>query len=123
MKMISALFLSIICLAACSNQASHLPSPIALPGAIVGTVYENATYGARRNKVKKYVTEHYQALSDEVKTGQGAHLQQAMNIAGISAEKRPQVRQELAGSNPAYFPAAATDASIEAVVVVLMVYS
>ncbi|CAA6803558.1 MAG: Unknown protein [uncultured Thiotrichaceae bacterium] len=62
MRMIPAVlfvsFLSVCGLSACSNVASHLPSPISLPGAIVGSVFENAAYGARRKKVKTYVSTH-----------------------------------------------------------------
>lgn len=127
MKMRSTTFvltlLSVCGLSACSNEASHLPSPISLPGAIVGTVFENATYGARRKKVKQYVSANYQALGNEARTGQGVHLEKVMAIAGIPPAKRPAARNELMNTNQGYFPSPATDSSIEAVVVVLMVHS
>ncbi len=116
-------FLSVYGLSACSNEASHLPSPISLPGAIVGSVFENATYGARRKKVKAYVSAHYQVLGNEARVGQGAHLDEVMGITGIPAEKRPQARKELMDTTQRYFSLPATDDSIEKVVVVLMVHS
>lgn len=123
MKMLFPIFLSTCALYACSNEASHLPSPISLPGAAIGSVFENATYGARRDKVKAYVSANYQVLRSEVEMGQGVHLNQVMDITGISGEKRAKVVQELRGDNPVYFPEVATDGVVEAVVVALMVHS
>lgn len=127
MRMTSAVFvftfLSVCGLSACSNEASHLPSPLGLPGAIAGSVFENATYGARRTKVKNYVAAHYQILGSEARSGQGVHLEEAMGVAGISAQRRPQVRKELMDATQGYFSLPATDNSVEKVVVVLMVHS
>jgi hypothetical protein len=112
-------------LSACSNNASHLPSPFELPGALIGTVVENATYGARRQRVKQYVIANYPALRAEAAAGQGPYLDSVMNLAGISAaDKRAQVRREFQNDHAKYFPgetAATTD--VEPIVVVLMVHS
>jgi len=123
MKVLLPIVLPVCVLCACSNEASHLPSPISLPGAAISSVFENATYGARRNKVKAYVSANYQVLRSEVQVGQGVHLDQVMDITGVSGEKRAKVVQELRGDNPVYFPEVASDSAVEAVVVALMVHS
>lgn len=112
----------IFLLSACSNNASHLPSPLELPGALIGSVVENATYGARRQRVKQYVIANYPALRAEAAAGQGPYLESAMNLAGISdAGKRAQVRRELQVDHAQYFPGETAD--VEPIVVVLMVHS
>lgn len=115
----------IILLSACSNRASHLPSPIELPGALIGSVVENITYNARRKQVKQYVLANYPVLRTEAATGQGSYLESAMNLAGISAaDKRSRVLSELQTGHARYFPGETAEATdVEPIVVVLMVHS
>jgi len=67
---------------------SHLPHPLALPGAAIGTAVENATYGARRGKVKAHVTEQFDPLLVEIAKGGGPMLSKAYNLARVPASKR-----------------------------------
>ncbi len=115
------LLLILLGLLGCSNEPSHLPSPLELPGAVVGNLVENATYGARRKRVKAYVQAHYAVLREQAKAGQGAALEQAMDIAGVTGAKRAQVVRELQAEHVRYFMDA-TILDVEPVVVVLMVH-
>jgi len=93
---LSATSLSILLLSACAgNGASHLPSPIEFPGAVIGTVIENTTYNARRRKVEAYVVENYLAMRQEAKQGGGATIEGALNVAGIRGAKRDRARKIL----------------------------
>lgn len=105
----------------CSNEPSHLPSPLELPGAVVGTLVENATYGARRNRVKAYVSANYAALREQAKVGQGPVLERALDLAGVAGDKRAKAKQELRLEHGRYF-AEAANPDVEPVVVVLMVH-
>ena len=105
----------------CSNGPSHLPSPLELPGAVVGTLVENATYGARRGRVKTYVQANYAVLREQAKVAQGTVLEQAMDIAGVAGAKRAKVKQELRVGHARYFPDSANP-GVEPVVVVFMVH-
>lgn len=105
----------------CSNEPSHLPSPLELPGAVVGTLVENATYGARRKRVKAYVSENYAVLREQAKMGQGAVLERALSLAGVTGDQRAKAKQELQVEYARYFPGSANP-DVEPVVVVLMVH-
>lgn len=105
----------------CSNSPSHLPSPLELPGAVVGTLVENATYGARRKRVKAYVVANYVTLREQAKVGQGAVLERALDLAGVSGDKRVKAKQELQAEHARYFSDTANP-DVEPVVVVLMVH-
>ena len=105
----------------CSNEPIHLPSPLELPGAVVGNLVENATYGVRRKRVKAYVTANYSALREQAKVGQGPVLERALDLAGVAGDKRVKAKQELRVEYARYFPEAANP-DVEPVVVVLMVH-
>lgn len=105
----------------CTNEPSHLPSPLELPGAVVGTLVENVTYGARRKRVKAYVIANYVALREQAKVGQGAVLERALDLAGVAGDKRVKVKRELQLEHARYF-AAVANPDVEPVVVVLMVH-
>ena len=115
MKKLPLLFL--LGLFGCSNEPSHLSSPLELPGAVVGNLVENATYGARRKRVKAYVQTNYAALREQAKVGQGAVLERALDLAGVAGDKRAKAKQELQAEHARYFPAVANP-DVEPVVVV-----
>ena len=85
----------LILLNACSNnEASHLPSPIELPGAIIGSVIENTVYQSRRNKVEAYVSKHYLAIRDDAYRGGGKTLEGAFDAAGLRGSNRINARND-----------------------------
>ena len=113
--------LILLCLLGCSNEPSHLPSPLELPGAVVGNLVENATYGVRRKRVKAYVSANYAALREQAKVEQGAVLERALDLAGVAGDKRAKAKQELKVEHARYFPGS-ENPDVEPVVVLLMVH-
>ncbi|HIO92263.1 MAG TPA: hypothetical protein EYG68_05380 [Leucothrix mucor] len=106
MKNISLLSLPVMVLlfSACSsNSASHLPSPFELPGAVIGSVFENATYGARRRRVESYVAKNYLAIRNDVRQGGGQTLEDAFNVAGIKGAKRNKAKSNFLNNKAHYF--------------------
>ena len=87
----------LLLLISCShkNDASHFPSPLALPGAIIGTTIDNAIYGHKRTKVKRYIVVHYDALKSEINTGDGKYFDGLLNEADIKTSHRSRVKQEI----------------------------
>ena len=106
MKYIAILFPATVAvlISACSgNSASHLPSPIELPGAIIGSVIENATYGAKRRRVESYVAQNYLAIRNDARRGGGKALDGAINVAGIKGAKRNRAKNDLINNQAVYF--------------------
>ena len=88
---------SIFLLTSCSQNTSHLPSVFDIPS-VIGSVFENATYSAKRKKVAAYVKKHYLDLRDDVSKGGGKVLEGALDVAGIKQSKRDKARQILISS-------------------------
>lgn len=85
-------------LGACSNGASHLPSPFELPGMIIGSTLENASYKARRRRVESYVTKNYLSIRHDVNNSGGDYLEGAFDSANIKGNKRAKaMRQFITG--------------------------
>ena len=86
------------CLAvtSCSNRnASHLPSIFQLPGAVIGSVFENTRYKAKRKKVRAFVKDNYEALRTDSESGGGEVLERAFYVAGIEGAKRIQATKAM----------------------------
>lgn len=81
-------YILIFFLNACTNNTSHLPSPIELPGAIIGSAIENTIYSAKRRKVENYVAEHYLAIRQDALQGGGESLGGVLDSARIKGNKR-----------------------------------
>lgn len=109
--------ISLIALAACSGQASHIPNPLLLPGQAVVTGLENGVYNKRRASVSRFVARNQSTLLKEAKDGGGPTLFEAMRIARIPAARHREVIHVL-NADPALYSADA-----EALVVALMVHS
>ena len=75
--------------AACADHPSHLPNPLLLPAQAVSATVQNASYDARRERVKDHVTAHHAEILSEIAAGGGARLFTAMELAWVSAPKRP----------------------------------
>jgi hypothetical protein len=86
-NVITTLLISAIVLTGCSQNASHLPSIFDIPS-VIGSVFENASYNAKRKKVADYVAKHYLGLRLDAKQGGGSTLEGALDVAGIKKSKR-----------------------------------
>lgn len=87
----TSLFLSML-IAGCSSGVTHLPSPLELPGAIMGSAIENAAYGAKRKKVEAYVARNYLGIREDVNNGGGRYLEGALDSANVKKNKRDSAR-------------------------------
>lgn len=103
-------------LAGCTDQPSHIPNPLALPAQAVATTVQNAGYGARRDRVARYVADHHGEIVADIAAGGGATLTTAMELAWIAAPKRAAVTGVLAEDLTQY------SRDPEALVVALMVH-
>ncbi|MCF6235426.1 MAG: hypothetical protein L3J70_03485 [Gammaproteobacteria bacterium] len=91
-------------LSACaSDSASHLPSPLELPGAIIGSAFENTIYKAKRKKVASYVAKNYLAIRQDVMQGGGKALEGALDVTGIKGGKRDETKNDLITNKADYF--------------------
>ena len=91
-----SLVILVLLLGGCgSKNASHLPSIFELPGAIIGSAMENTRYNAKRKKIERYVSSHYEALKEEIYAGKGEHLQEVLTLANIKKAKQLEVQQIL----------------------------
>ncbi len=98
-----SLYLLVFLLSGCSHKASHLPSILELPGAVVGSAIDNTIYNNKRKKVEDYVAEHYLALRKDVAQQSGTALEGALNHAGLKGEPRRQAKQDLINNQALYF--------------------
>ena len=107
-----------VALAGCDpTQPSHIPNPIQLPGAVIGTGIENTFYNARRKRVSGFVMANYAGLVTEIKAGQTPLAHIAMDIARVPAPSWPVLFDELR-SNPDIY----LSGDPEKMVVAFMVY-
>ncbi len=91
-RLIPAL-MSLSVMAACSNgDANHLGNPLTWPFGAVSAGIDNATYGAKRRQVERFVNANHPALIGEITRGGGPLLDQAMNLAAIPGQTRPGLR-------------------------------
>ena len=88
--------LMLLFLNACSTkEASHLPSPLELPGAIISTTVENAFYEHKRSKVKAYIISNYDAIKHDIRLGKGTHIENLLHQAYIKASTMSTVKKAL----------------------------
>lgn len=83
-----ALIFALPLLAACSNQANHLGNPFLLPLSGISTAVENAAYNERRGAVELLVKTNHPALLQDIRTGGGPTLTDAMATAGVPLTDR-----------------------------------
>lgn len=95
MKILMPLLLLFLLSCSHRNDASHLPSPLELPGAIIGTTIDNAIYGHKRTKVKRYIVAHYDALKPEIKAGDGRHVDALLDVSDIKTSHSSRIKHEL----------------------------
>ncbi len=106
----------LIC-AACTQEASHIPNPLALPGQAVSAGWHNAAYNARRARVSDHVTAQHPAILSEItRTGPTPQLTKAMDLARVPQARRATLRARLKSDIALY------RADKEALIVALMVH-
>jgi len=111
------LVIALLTLTACTQEASHLPNPLALPGQAVTAGWQNAAYNARRARVSNHVTAHHPATLAEIAArGPSPRLTQAMDLARVPKARRAALRDRLYSDITLY----RTDK--EALIVTLMVH-
>ena len=109
--------LALFCAACSTGEASHLPAnPLLFPVYGASTALENASYNAKRRKVKDHVVAHHAALLSEIEGQRGPQLTQAYQLADIPAPVQPELYRRLRADIAQY------RASPEALVVALMVH-
>lgn len=99
-------FLAMLCLgfAGCkTNEASHLPALWQLPGAAVGSVFENVPYKARRKKVERFTGAHYNQIADDIHAGGGGALTQVLNLAHVPVSRRAELVRIILNDPHIYF--------------------
>jgi len=77
-----------------SKNANHI-NIFQLPGAVVGSVIENAVYNRKREKVEGYAQANYELLKSEIKRGEGKHLDEVLKLANVGSAEVPLVKQKL----------------------------
>jgi len=85
----------LVVLAACSNEASHVPNPVLLPGHAISAGLHNVAYNARRRPVSALVTQNHAELVTEISAGGGPVLDQAMALARVPVSRRPELQARL----------------------------
>ena len=106
----------LIC-AACTQEANHIPNPLALPGQAVTAGWHNAAYNARRARVSDHVTAQHPAILSEIaREGPTPQLTKAMDLARVPKPRRAALRAGLKSDIALY------RADKEALTVALMVH-
>lgn len=102
--------------AGCSKEANHLGNPLLTPFYGISNAIQNATYGERRGQVEVFVKTKHPALIDDIQSGGGATLDQAMDLAGVAAADRDILKLRLKSDLPLY------QTNQSALIVALMVH-
>ena len=94
MKTLLSLFF-LLSLTACSRGPSHLPSVFELPTAVIGSAIENTLYSAKRQRVSRFVKQHYASLRTDIIQGGGETLEKALSLSGVKPNDKARVTQRL----------------------------
>ena len=113
------ILISTLSLGGCaSKDASHIGNPLTLPGRAIINGIQNASYDARRSKVKTYVSNNLPNIYRDIDAGGGPNLQDVMDIARVAPARRPELIAELY-ANPQIY----RQSDIEPLVVAIMVHA
>lgn len=83
----------ILSLAAC--DMGHLGNPVMWPGMAVGSGIENASYNARRRQVRDHLALHYHEVMTDIRSGGGAAMTLAADLARVPPNARPELIRAL----------------------------
>lgn len=103
-------------LAACGDDASHLPNPVSWPVLALGNAVDNGLYDARRARVSAHVQAHHGEILEQIGAGGGPQLGRAMELAGVAQGERAGLVRRLGGEIAMYRN------DPEALVIAFMVY-
>lgn len=106
----------LLLLSGCSSEANHLGNPLLWPFYAVSTGLENSVYNERRGRVEVLVKTNYDQILEDIRSGGGAALTEAMDAALIPVQDRPTRIMQLQADLPLH------ESSPDALVVSLMVY-
>ena len=79
----------------CNSKNPNHINILSLPGALIGSVIENASYDRKRVNVERYANVNYEVLKGEIKKGEGHHIDEILNLANVENAKFPSVKQQL----------------------------
>jgi len=82
--------LFIVALPACDSHTNHLGNPLVWPIHAATNAVQNANYGQTRAQVEIFVKTNHPALIADLRTGGGATLTQAFDLAQTPAPVRAQ---------------------------------
>lgn len=100
-----------------SKGASHIGNPLTLPGRAIINGVQNASYEARRARVKAFALENRAQIYADIDAGGGNALMQAMDLAQVTPAKRADLIAELRAHPEIY-----RREDIEPVIVAIMVH-
>ena len=120
MSLFRTLFASFF-ITSCSSDASHLPLPHQLPGAVVGSTIENSRYKARRKKVKASIQPHVYFILKEADSGGGPIFNMSCDVANVSPSKCSELALQISKDKHIY-QTGTTDERVEKLTVAFMVY-
>ena len=111
----------VLTLTACTHGASHLPLPHQLPGAAVGSAIDNASYKARRNKVKAAIQPHVDFIMADAARGGGPTFDMTCRVANVSPGKCAELLGQIAQDDHIYQVGTFSE-RLEKLTVAFMVY-
>ena len=108
----------ILMLGAC--DMGHLGNPVMWPGMVVGGGLENASYNARRGKVKAHVNAHHSDILADIQRGGGPALSTGADLARVPKAARAEMLRMLKQDYAKFSPD--TDQAREMLIIWLMVH-
>ena len=91
-KLLTLTLLTPLLIGCGSRGANHiLIDPIS---AVIGGI-ENLNYNAKEKKVAAYAEKHYDVLKEEIKKGEGTHIEKILHIASVNPTQFPSVKVAL----------------------------
>ncbi len=121
MKNLFFIFFGITLSACQTDSAGHLPASWQLPGATLGSVFENTVYGVRRRKVENFIAQNYDPLTSDIQAQSGPFLDRAFDLARVAPARRGELLHNIHSRPDIYFAGPETQ-NIECLVVAFMVY-
>lgn len=108
----------VMLLSAC--DMGHLGNPVMWPGMVVGGGLENASYNARRGKVKAHVNAHHSDILTDIQNNGGPALSTGADLARVPKAARAEMLRMLKQDYAKFSPD--TDQAREMLIIWLMVH-
>jgi hypothetical protein len=117
----SAWLIPLFWLTACQTGPSYIPPVHQLPGAAIGSIFENARYAARRDKVKASIAPHLDLILSEAERGGGPTMDMSCGVAKVSPLKCAELARQISQDADIY-KAGSVDERLEKLTVAFMVH-